>query len=472
MGTIQNTLIYEALNTLNDAERREFLQFLHTPFFNNKPVLSHYGAYLLQCIASRQDPEQQQIYALVAKSARVLPEQSLRLANSALLRLLEQWWQYRAFVEKNERTGLQLVEVYRKRGLPRHYKTARREAEAQRERSPLRNAAYWEETFQLSWEHYQYEVGVQRAGKLNLQECSDGLDTAFMANKLRLACLALSHQAVYKTDYEIAYLPEILQRIHESYPLQQLPALGLYYHCYQFLTGKEGAAHFSAFITLLSEAAEQFPEEELRLLYLLAINYGIRQINKSADGAIESTFELYKGALQRNLLLENGYISRFAFSNIVAISLRAGHTDWVEGFIEKYKTRLERQWREAITHLSLARLEYERRQYQAALLHLQRADYKDTMNNLSAKILQMKIYYETGATDTLEHHLKNLKKYIQRHTAIGYHRVNYSNIVHYTEQLTLVNPLDGKAVAQLKAAISSEKTLTEKEWLLSMAAQL
>lgn len=460
------SLLFEALQTLTPPERKAFSRLLHTPFFNTKDSLAEYGDYLLECAASRSTPDDEQMYSIAAKSKVTSREQSLRLANSALLQLLETWLAYREFVEQTDQQKINLARAYRKRSLTRHYKIIHREARAQVNEKPLRNVSWLEHTFQLEWEQYQFEVAAQRSAELNIQNCSDAMDAAFMANKLRLACLAISHQAIYKTDYQIHYLPEVMARLESEEALLTNPALGLYYHCYRFLTQSDGAAHFTTFRTLLPGASAQFPEEELRLLYLLAINYGIKEINRSAAGAIENTFDLYKGALQHDLLLENGLISRFAFSNIVAIALRAGNMDWVENFIETYRPRLERQWREAITSLSMARLEYERHQYEAALLHLQRADYKDTMNNLSARILMMKIYFETGALDALDSHLKNLKNYIKRHTAIGYHRNNYTNIVYFTEQLTLVNPLDKKAVEQLRAAIAQEKVLTEKEWLL------
>ena len=328
------------------------------------------------------------------------------------------------------------------------------------------NALSLEYHYLAEWEQYQYNVAALRSGELNIQSLSKAMDAAFMAGKLRLACLALSHQAIYKTEYQIGFIPAILSALETETALAEIPALGLYYHCYQFLTVPDGEAHFQAFLRLLDETAAHFPEEELRPLYLLAINYGIRQINRSVPGSIVTTLNLYKGALHYRLLLENSQISRFAFSNIVAIALRAGETDWAEGFIEQYHPHLDRLWRDATASLCLARLEYERGQLDAAMRHLQRADYKDTMNNLTAKTLQMKIFYETNEVDALENHLKNLKNYIRRHTAIGYHRTNYSNIVRFTEQLLWLNKHDKQCVATFRENLIAEEILTEKEWLL------
>ena len=255
----------------------------------------------------------------------------------------------------------------------------------------------------------------------------------------------------------------------ETNDLLETPAVGLYYFCYKFQTDLPGAGqHFERFRLLLDTHAEAFPQDELRTLYLLAINFGIKKINQSAEGWLRVTLDLYQGALARKLLLENGQISRFAFNNIIAIALKLGELDWVERFILEHKNLLERQWREATASLGLSRVAYARRDFKTALLNLQRSDYKDLINNLTAKTLQLKIFYESGEYDLLENHLKGMKNYIRRHTSIGYHRTNYGLIVAYTQQLMGLDYKKKEAVGALRAAIIAEEILTEKEWFLEM----
>jgi hypothetical protein len=310
---------------------------------------------------------------------------------------------------------------------------------------------------------------VRRTESLNIQATSDRMDHAFVARKMRLACLAVSHQAVYKADYVIGLLPETLAHIGNT-ELAEIPAIGLYFHCYHFLTDpfELGEQHFSRFRTMLEENAASFPVEELRTLYLLAINFGIKKLNESREGWLRITLDLYKSALELDLLLENNEISRFAFNNIAAIALRVGELDWAEDFIQSYRAKLERQWREATASLNLARVAYARKDYRTALVNLQRSDYKDLINNLIAKTLQLKIYYETDEFDLLGSHLASMKNFIRRHTAIGYHRTNYSRLVHYTQQMMMLNFNNAQAVAELRTKVEAEKILTEKEWFLEM----
>lgn len=462
---MEKTLLWEAFVALTAAEVRAFGKFVRSPFFNarQQPILLF--DYLDGCRRAARLPKEKEVASLLAKTEGGT---KLRQANSALLALLEKYLAYNEKFQDEGRSKIRLAAAYRKRNLGKHFNITLREARQSRDEQPWRHADYYHDLNLVEWERYQFDTLTLRTEVFNLQATSDLMDTAFAARKLRLACLAASHQTVFNAAYHIELLDAVLAYAEAADRLDT-PALGLYYYCYQFQTDLAGAeGHFERFRRLLQAHAEAFPPDELRNLYLLAINFGIRKINQSAEGWLRATLDLYQGALSRKLLLENGRISRFAFNNIIAIALRVGELDWVEHFILEHKNLLERQWREASASLGLARVAYARRDFKTALLNLQRSDYKDLINNLTAKTLQLKIFYEAGEYDLLENHLKGMKNYIRRHTSIGYHRTNYGLIVTYTQQLMSLDFKKTEALEALRSAIAAEEILTEKEWLLAM----
>jgi len=462
---MEKTLLWEAFASLTAAEAREFGKFVRSPFFNarQQPILLF--DYLDACRRAGRLPKDAEAAAVLHKTEGGVKS---RQAFSALLTLLEKYLAYSEKFQDEGRAKIRLAAAYRKRNLGKHFNITLREARQNREQQPWRHADYFHDLNLVEWERYQFDTLTLRTEVFNLQATSDLMDTAFIARKLRLACAAVSHQTVFKADYHFGLLNEILAHV-ESGNLLETPAVGLYYYCYKFQTDLSGAErHFEKFRAILAAHAEAFPPDELRTLYLLAINFGIKKINQSAEGWLRATLDLYQGALSRNLLLENGQISRFAFNNIIAIALRIGELDWVERFILDHKNLLERQWREVTASLGLARVAYARRDFKTALLNLQRSDYKDLINNLTVKTLQLKIFYESGEFDLLENHLKGMKNYIKRHTSIGYHRTNYGLIVAYTQQLMALDFKKKEVVEALRAAIVGEEILTEKEWFLDM----
>ncbi len=465
---MERTLLYEAFASLGKSERREFGKFVRSPFFNQKAHPTALYEYLCECLDGRRQPAAAEAFSRLW-SGQPYDDQRMRLANSELLGLLEHFWMYQEKFRDYDRAKIRLAAAYRKRNLPKHFQITLREARNARERQPFRHAEFYHDLNLIEWEQYQFATASKRTEHFNLQEMSDLMDAEFAARKLRHVCFSLSHQAVYKTDYQFHLLDAVLDYVQADNHLDT-PALALYYHCYRFLTNPSDEAHFFLFKQKLFAHSAAFPQDELRILYLFALNFGIKKCNELVQPYFRETLDLYKSALELDLLLENGLLSRFAYNNIVAAALRAGETAWAEDFIHRYRNFLEKKYRDVTHSLNLARVAYNRRDYKTALLHLQRADYKDLINNLIAKTLQLKIFYELGEYDLLESHLASMRTYIRRQAAIGYHRTNYLNIVRYTQQLLQVNPNNAALLSQLRQQIENEPVLTEREWLLEQSA--
>lgn len=460
----------EVFLTFSATEARYFRQFVASPYFNGRmqllPLLDH-------MIQRRQEGSQPlpEVGFAAAFPGEAFDDQKWRLSLSQLYKLAEQFLAQQELEAEANFPKLRTAQAYRKRNLPRHFQRTMAALEKTHAATVQRPAGFYEDQYQREWERYRFLSSGKRTEAFNLQETSDLMDTAFVARKLRHACFSLSHQAVFKTDYHFGMLDAVLAWVKNQPTLLELPAVGLFYHCYLTLTDGGDGEQFGHFTQALFEKAHLLPHDEQRNLFLLAINYGIRQINAGRPVFDRPVLGLYKMALENNLLHEEGRISRFAFNNIVAIGLRIGEADWVEAFLHQHKNALEREHRNTTFSLNLARLEYARKNYRDALLHLQRSDFKDLINNLIAKTLQLKIYYETNEHEVLAAHLRNMKGYIRRQRAIGYHQQNYLNIIRFTQSLVDLNPFDKSERSALRSEIAAADQLTERDWLLEMLGE-
>ncbi|MCP4438685.1 MAG: hypothetical protein GY810_07045 [Aureispira sp.] len=215
-----------------------------------------------------------------------------------------------------------------------------------------------------------------------------------------------------------------------------------------------------------------FPHQEMHDLYLLAINYGIKAYNTGQENYLEQVFELYQQALQQNILIQNGLLSTFSFKNIVGIALKLNQVDWTAQFIEKYKIKLPTKHQVVYLNYGLSKLHFHKKNYAEALELLQEVDYKDLFLNISAKVMQLKIYYEQGAYDALDSFLDSFKVFLHRKKVMSYHKDNYLNTIRFTQKLLLVNPFDKKEIAQLQKQIIDSSPLGEKAWLLEQVEKL
>jgi hypothetical protein len=262
--------------------------------------------------------------------------------------------------------------------------------------------AIQERRFQIQAETQRQVSGSARTQDLNLQELSDQLEKSFVLRKLKLACELLSHQAVFRADYNFGLLDAVLAHVRNDPALSASPEVNLYFHCCLALLHPSQTTHFANMKPLLLRVEAIFQPEECRDVMLLALNFCIRKLNDGDESFAHEGLELYKNALEKGYLLEKGELSRFTFRNVVGMGLKIKAFDWVEQFIAVYGERIAPAHRESMVIFNRARLEYSRRRYREAMLLLQKADYDDLLLNLAAKTLLMKIYYEADELRLLD----------------------------------------------------------------------
>ncbi|MEZ4933158.1 MAG: hypothetical protein R2788_13685 [Saprospiraceae bacterium] len=462
---MNNSRLIELISTFDKKEIREIGQFLASPFFNHREDVRQLFALLAK---QEKTPSKEEAADILFPDQPFDPQQ-VRFVMSWLQKQLEDYLVVKSAFAGAVQTKAMLARCFRERGLERHFTIAARAVEEMLESQPLRNADHYFLSGQLARDTNLAAAKKQRTGDQHLQQLTDQHDAYYLIEKLRHACLIRSHQAVNKMGYDLGLLHLLLPHIAFSF-WEKWPAAEVYYRCFQMLDEPDGRPSFELLKTLLEQHRHIFPDTELRDIYLFAINFSIRQLNGGDVAFAAEAFGLYRVALGKGLLTLDGHLSRFAYRNIVAIGLQMKEFDWVENFLMEQKDNLEAQHREATFSFNFAKLEYERKNFDAAILLLQKADYKDVLLNLAAKTLLLKIFYEQDELRLLDSHLAAMRRFVKRKKIIGYHQENYLNIITLTQKLVEVNRFDKKEMVALRQTIEEKEVLTEREWLLEKVA--
>ncbi|MEZ4932470.1 MAG: hypothetical protein R2788_10165 [Saprospiraceae bacterium] len=463
---MENSRLLQLLRTLTKNEMSEMKKVLASPFFNHRTDVSTLYDYLLKYLKNGKPvPAKEEVFPVVFPKEKY-DDHRLRLCMSLLYQLTCQYLTYTEFLNDEVAAQMRLSSLFRKRNLHTHFDTAWKNLSEKHERNTLRNAAYFQRKYQFSLEKYRSDYNLKNVDRTFLQDLSNQLDVGFLIQKLAHSCFLISHQAVSNASYDFGLLEKMLSYIEETDVLD-IPAIAIYYNCYKALTNPAEQRYFQKFreLALLHDAL--FLPEELRDLYILAINFCIRQYNEGNSEYLPFQFQFYKDGLEKGYFLTAGWLSRYTYQNVVTIGLVTEEFDWVERFIHEYRERLQEPYRESVFSFNLARLEYQRRHFGKALDMLQKAEYKDLLLNLAAKTLQMKIFYENQEYDLLDSHLQAFKIFIRRKNALGYHRENYLNTIYLTRKLLEINPFDKKEKAALKKEIEETKGVGDKDWLLA-----
>lgn len=328
-----------------------------------------------------------------------------------------------------------------------------------------RGSAYHRSDYLMHLESYYLSQQEGRARSANVQELSDAEDISFICEKLRTGCLLLSHQAVSKREYDKGLLDNVLQFL-DGHRYLEIPIIAAYYHGYFAQLGQDADRHFDRLKQLLHGHAGYFSLAETHDLYLMAINFCIRRINQAEERYFREVFELYQSGLQHGALLENGILSRWTYNNIAVTALRLLEFDWVGRFLRDFAQFLPESHREAAFNFNIARYYYDTGDYNQAMQHLLRMEYDDVLQNLVAKTMLCKIYYELGEADALENQLDSIHIYLRRKKVLGYHKENYTAIVRFMRKLLATNHHSASEKEKLRREIEQWPVLTEREWLL------
>ena len=471
---MKNSRISLIFNTFSKKEVRNLRKWLNSPAHNQRQDVRDLFEYLAKNAINGSDKsmEKDRIYQkLFPKEA--FDDAKFRQTIHFLLKAIEEFLIFQELTSDEVKSKTALATVFRKRKIDKLFNKTIREAKELQQKSNYRNADYQQNVFQIELEEYSFREKQKRTAEMNLQELTNALDLTFIARKLRYSYLQYAHQTVYKTEYDFGFLDKMLSHIEEA-ELDKLPSIGVYYHGLKTHIEKDNPVHFQNLKKALLSNTHLFPRSEARDIYLMAINHLIKAMNSGQDFAMREVFDLYKKGVEEKLLFEGEFISRFTFRNVVAISLKLEEFEWVDYFINNYQPYLQEKFRENVVHFSKAMIAYTKKDYKTAMQLFTQVEYKDTLLNLNAKNILVKMFYEEDEFDALESLLSSMRTYLTRKKVVGYHKSFITNFIKLTRKLLKVSPYDKEQIEKLRLDIMEATPMasSERDWLLTQLAKI
>ena len=464
---MRKTKLYKLLQYLSAWSLRKFRQFLCSPYFNQRTDVLRLFDFLDAQRRSKTPTYDKKTVWHAVYPDEAYDEKKMALTISRLFALLEQFLAFERIKNNEVLVKRQLLMVYRKLEMKSNYKKAITGLKTTLEQQPFRNARYLQQLFDVEYEDYDFFEKAKRTEEIHLERINNLFDAYIIASKLKQSCLLLSYKAVYKKEYQTELLNEMIHAVETDTNLLAFPAVSVYYYCYKTLTD-DNHNYFFKLLEVLEQHEQAFSRREIKEVTLVAINYCIKRFNNLENDFIQIGFDLYKKRLEDGLLLESNSISPFAYKNIVAFGLKLGHFEWVREFILEYKNKLGEGHRESLYNYNLARLYFEKGEYEKAMQALQKFEDKDYLLVLSAKSILLKIYYELKEYTALDSLLRSVKAYLHRKVRT-YHKEHYLNIINFIEKLIALPPYHNQAQKEkLREEILNTKIQSDREWLLRM----
>ncbi len=464
---MEHSKLIELLKTFSSKELREFHEFAQSPFFNKNVELVRFYEHL-RSLAPTFPPakvEREAVFAVLYPQ-KPYDEKQLNYLNNFLLKLAEQFVAYGRFRQNELLERYQLMESYTQRNLDKHYQFVYGQTTKLLEEWPSRNLEFYQLQYlhaDISNRHFLKQQ-IRRFDD-RLQLAADYLDQYYLAAKLKYSCEMLDRKMSIAAEYEVRFA-DVVSQLVEANPQLQTPPIAVYHTLLNMLLDMGNAGHFNKLVALTERYKGSFPMEELKDLYSYAINYCIRRVNQGAPEFLDELFQQYLKSLEAGTLMDGGFLSPWAYKNLIGVGLRLKKFDWTEDFIRQYNDKLVPEARANALHYNLAELYYYKQDHDAALSHLNKVEFSDIYYNLDTKKMMLKIYFELDEIDALLSLLASFKMFLKRTKLISAaNKVAYQNFV---QALTLLARKERRVVPALEKLISSPEPIGDRAWLKQM----
>jgi len=322
-------------------------------------------------------------------------------------------------------------------------------------------------------ELYQFELlNPQKKGSDGLSRNSNNLDVFYLLSKLENICCMLSNDK-FRQPLEIDKHIEFLQDakpLYQKHGLLDLPLVGIYYKLFEMLMEEEQfESAYEELKKMIEEKGKDIPFDTLKMLSGLSRNFIIYRYNGGDKHLEAEVFELYKSQLQQGFLYWQTGLLPATFKNIVTMGLRRREYDWTYWFLNEYKDKIEgTAYALDVYHYNLATYFFRKKEYDNAM-ELLSDQYEDLFYKLSAKRLELKVYYETDS-EILDSKMDAFKLYVFRLSdkkLLARKIKSNNNFINFLRQIrnskTMNHPL---RIEKLKNKIQGCRYLSEKQWLL------
>lgn len=448
------------LARMDDHERALFRQFIGQPLFNKE----QYVVALYDFIASQPDnpPDNPAIFERLYPG-EAFNDGRVRYLKAQLFALVKAF----LFLKQPEALfeDVAVFRYLRDQKLTDLYAKEQNKLQSGNlNELPADSAAYLHRYF-LAFEWHNHHTKTNRVATEYLEQLNLNLDVFFIIEKLKLACTAFNLRRLYNVQAGTTLLEPILQHIQAAGLHRQHPLLGMYYHAYHMLISNDPAFYYLLKENMLGKDRD-YPVEEIKDAYLLAMNFCIQEINKGNTDFYKEAFYLYEQGIQKAILLENGYLSPITYSNAITIALRDKAYDKAIQFLEVNKKILQGSEQEEFYFFNLSKYYFETGNFEKVIELYYQSNIKELLLNIQIRTIQIKAFYEKNEWELCQNLVDNLKQLLARKGILAYHKDNYDNFCKIFRQLLALNPYDKNARLQLVEKTNGLSPLTEKQWLL------
>lgn len=468
--------VYIALAHLTVYELNSFRKYLESPYFNvNERLLTLFDIYMPIIRGKSDEGEYTKdlIWEVIYPGASY-DDKRYRKMHSELLKIFENFLAQKAYDANKFLQGNLTLEAVRTRKIENLYKSVSASSDRALQHNYNRSseylyARYYNEKQKL--ELYSEAELMRMRGKsiegiVNIDATVKHLDQFYIAEKLKHYVKLLAWKKLISLDQDLDYIDEVYAMMKNE-PVEDIPSIAIYDTIIKTQLDQNDKDSYFSLKQQVEDFIDYFPDDEIGTIYDALLSFAVRMVNKGDLSFQEETLEVYKGALAKETIFENGNISPVNFNNIVFFALRTGNYDWAEQFVDEYQDRLNDKDRTSSVAFSHARIQFYRGDYGKVIELLQEVEMSSVLYTLNSKTILLLSYYELDEFDALDSFVNSFRVYINREKSISTRKKGtYKNLLKYVSKLINMPAGDKNGLKKLREEISETPGVGSKPWLI------
>lgn len=340
--------------------------------------------------------------------------------------------------------------------------TYRRIAELEKkvEAMAIHNEHYFHLRFRL--EQLKSNYNAKRSKDYTLKHLFKNLEAYYFLNKLKMTCVRLSNNFIYRHETDNFFISEIRESLaKKAFP--DNPVILGYSYCVLLLNDESPDTQFSNLYELLHHHKKQLGAHEVETFSKILENHCIRQINTGRDDFYEILFRLLETRLLDAVEITSGEVKTF-----MTLCLRMGKTAFAQQFITgKKDCIIPEEIRDDAFNYSMALLHFYKKEYDRVLLLLQQVEYHNVFYKIDSRKLLIQVFYDLKEWDSLDSAMNAFRVFIHRNAEISeVHKKNNQNFINFLYKMTHTGGHEQKRLLRLKHDLTKSMHLAERKWLL------
>jgi tetratricopeptide (TPR) repeat protein len=360
-----------------------------------------------------------------------------------------------------------LLESANKRRIKKLINTSIEESKQALKKTVNKSSELYLFKYQIEKNLFYLNEGNLTTATKEIEIISEYLDKFFIAEKLKYYCEILGREYLSNVRYSLDFIDEIMEFIR-SQDLSGDLVIQIYLLISRILSDPDSDAGYFKLKELLFNNYMHFEGIEQQELFGALINYCSRKINLGSNQFHEEVIEIFEFIFQKEIILNETYITPIKFNTIITSSLRMGNFNFAVKFVDEYQEFIPESQRKDIVSFSLAQIYFYKKDFERAIDYLQTVEYLDDTINRRARILLLATYFEMGQVNAFLNYSESLRVFLGRLSRKVSKDIikSYTNFINVSRKIINLNPGDKENISKIEKEIDKyTKNIINESWL-------